>query len=737
LLVRCGLIVFLANAAILVLQMIAGRLLSPLIGVSLATWTAVIGMFLAGISLGNWFGGRLADRSPRPVWLNGALALGGLAALAMLGVVFAPGAERLFRLLPFGLRIVALTFLTCFPPSFALSLLTPLAIKLSLPDVGRAGRVAGLIYGLGTLGSLVGAFLTSLVLLSYFSLNTIILGVAGALFLLSLVPAGRAGPAPLETDDPGGADEPASAAAPPTPPSALAGNLPLAAAIVGLTSFCSMALELSASRLLAPEVGVSLYSWTGIIGVILAAMALGNLLGGWLADRWPRTELLGLCLFLAGLSCLAILALFTPLTESEVFKEFGLIGYIVSLVAAAFFLPMLLLGTVSPQVTRLALADLGHAGRVAGRLYAWSTAGAIAGTFATGWALVALLGVHRLLALLGMMLIAVAIVAGRFDRRPLLWVPATLVAVAALCGLKGMGKLRSPYLRETNYYAIRVDDDWVDDDTDPANGRPIKVLVLDHLQHSLVAPDDPSYLGYPHERVQTELTQLTASRTARPRVLVIGGGGYTYPRWVEAHLPQVSVDVVEIDPGVTETAYHDLGLARDTRIRTYNLDGRQFIVERAAPGSYHLVIQDAVNDLSVPSHLMTREYNEAIRSILTDDGVYLLTVIDRYRSGEFLRAALATLMQTFPDVRLLADQPYWEKDGQNVYVIYASRHPFDYDELHEALVRQGADPKQTVAMGARRMRSDLEARPPPILTDQYAPVDQLLAALFRQRGVTP
>src|SRR4051812_5200903 len=85
-LARCGLIVFLANAALLVLQMVAGRLLSPLIGVSLATWTAVIGMFLAGISVGNALGGRLADRSPRPGWLNAALALGGLATLGMLGV---------------------------------------------------------------------------------------------------------------------------------------------------------------------------------------------------------------------------------------------------------------------------------------------------------------------------------------------------------------------------------------------------------------------------------------------------------------------------------------------------------------------------------------------------------------------------------------------------------------------------------------------------------------------------
>src|SRR5205085_10951994 len=111
---------------------------------------------------------------------------------------------------------------------------------------------------------------------------------------------------------------------------------------------------------------------------------------------------------------------------------------------------------------------------------------------------------------------------------------------------------------------------------------------------SYVRLGDPFSLGYEHEYVQAEITRFELAQTGVPRVLVIGGGGYTYPRWVEAALPQAGIEVVEIDPGVTEVVYDQLGLPRDSRIVTHNLDGRQFIHEQATPGSYGLVVQDAV-----------------------------------------------------------------------------------------------------------------------------------------------
>ena len=734
---RTGLIVGLANCAILVLQLVAGRLLAPYLGVSLATWTAVIGVFLLGISLGNWLGGKLADRSPSARTLGLLLLLGSLSALGVLGVVALLGDGAAVRPVPLYPRIALLTLLVGFPPSFVLSLITPLAITVLLPDVRRAGRVAGLIYALGTLGSLAGNFLTGFVLIATLPLNAIVLGVAAVLLLLALLAWAGERPGAAAALLPAMADPVAAAPAAPT------FRLPLASAIVFTASFCTLLIELAASRVLAPYLGVSLYSWTGIIGVVLAGIAAGNYLGGRLADRWPHPAVLATTLGLGGLASLAILPLVDVVTPRELYGGLGLMERIVLVSAALFLVPVLLLGMTSPQVIRLAIADLTHAGRTAGRLYAWSTVGAIVGTFAAGWALIALLGVYRLIFLAGAGLLALALAVGLWRVRPAL-AAATgglLAAAALLIGgnlpavnaalaesLPALSRLiASRCTMETNYFCIRTY-------LNPGKDGGVMVLVLDHLVHSYVKPDDPSYLGYEHEQVQVDLTHYVAARASeRPNILLIGGGGYTYPRWVEAFVPGASIEVVEIDPGVTETAYRELGLARDTRIRSYNLDGRQFVQELAPAGHYHLVVQDAVNDLSVPYHIMTKEYNDRIKAVLTDDGIYLLSVIDLYQDGQLLRSAIRTMMQTWPEVHLLAVHPTWTTGGASVFVVYGSNRPLDLEAVRQAAQRRGAVAR-TVAQPVDDLRAYVAAGPPIVLTDQYAPVDNLISILFARRN---
>ena len=126
---------------------------------------------------------------------------------------------------------------------------------------------------------------------------------------------------------------------------------------------------------------------------------------------------------------------------------------------------------------------------------------------------------------------------------------------------------------------------------------------------------DPSSWATRTRRSQAEFARLAADRAASSReLLVIGGGGYTFPRWADdAAARRRPVEVVEIDPGVTEVAHRKLGLPRDTTIVSHHMDGRQFVQEQAPKGSYQLVVQDAVNDLSVPYHIMTKEYNDAVK----------------------------------------------------------------------------------------------------------------------------
>ena len=180
-LVGVGLVVFLANAALLVLQLVAGQLLKPYIYSSLETWTSIIGVFLAGIALGNAIGGKLADRYPSPRTLAVVLAIGAVAAVWM--AVF-PMLLPQHLPIPRGPRVVIISLIVCLPAGLVLSLLTPLAIKLGLPDLSKTGRVVGMVFALSTLGSILGNYLTGFVLIPNFYLNTLIFAVGGSLLAL-------------------------------------------------------------------------------------------------------------------------------------------------------------------------------------------------------------------------------------------------------------------------------------------------------------------------------------------------------------------------------------------------------------------------------------------------------------------------------------------------------------------------------------------------------------------------
>ena len=182
-----GLIIFLANAALLVLQLVASRLLAPFVGSSLETWTSIIGVFLVGIALGNAYGGRIADRYPSPRTLAILLAVGAAAALWMVIFPLGLASASAYKSIPLGPRIPLLALVLCLPSGFVLSLLTPLAIRLGLPDVSRTGRVAGLVFALSTLGCLIGNYLTGFVLIPAFTINTLVFFAAGALAILSVV----------------------------------------------------------------------------------------------------------------------------------------------------------------------------------------------------------------------------------------------------------------------------------------------------------------------------------------------------------------------------------------------------------------------------------------------------------------------------------------------------------------------------------------------------------------------
>jgi spermidine synthase len=480
-----------------------------------------------------------------------------------------------------------------------------------------------------------------------------------------------------------------------------------------------MALELAIQRIVAPYIGTSLYTWTLVIGVVLAGTSLGNYLGGRVAARWPSSLTLGAVLAggaLAALSVLAIDVLSTFTSLDGINRQtLPLILALGGLTVVLCLLPSTILGMVSPIAAHLAVRDLDHTGSTIGRLYAAGAVGSIAGTFAAGFILISWFGTHAVVWGVSVLLLALGgpvLLAGR--RLWLVPAAATVVAVSLLAFRQGW--LEGPCTRETNYYCIIVRDTTY-------GQQPVRMLILDRLIHSYSSLDDPTALAYGYERTYAQVTAYQAARVGRLRALFVGGGGYTFPRYMEAVYPDSRLDVIEIDRGVTEIAHQMLGLDRGSKVTSYNEDARTFLA-REPTIRYDLIYGDAFNDYSVPYHLTTLEFDERVRAWLADDGLYVVNIIDG-PYGRFLRAYVHTLQQAFDYVYPVFSVEAWQRSSRTTIVIIASDQPLDEVTLQAAapdLAGGMLSPEETAHLlaGGRAIT----------LTDRHAPVDQLLLPVF-------
>jgi spermidine synthase len=492
-----------------------------------------------------------------------------------------------------------------------------------------------------------------------------------------------------------------------------------------------MAIELAAGRMMAPFIGVSLYSWTAIIGVVLAGLSLGTYLGGRIVDRFPRSHTLGVLLLLGGLSCLSILALIQGVEERWIDLPISHMAKIVFLIAYIFFLPSCLMGTISPAVVKLTLKDLAATGSTVGRIYAFSTAGSIIGTFATGFVLISWLGTRLMVALIALLLVAMGLTAGELWRKQrAIAVAATLLFLGFGCYLSVRNAFGSPYWKESDYYSIQLNETSYGE----GGGAQVRVLILDHLIHSISSLTDPTWLGYTYEKVYSDLVEYMSQTRPSMNVLFIGGGGYTFPRYMENVYPTSSLEVVEIDPEVTRCAYEELGLRQDSRIVTHNMDGRMFFDDgEALKGKYDLILGDAFNDVSIPYHLTTVEFDRQLREALKPNGVYLANIIDNPSRGSFLRPYVNTLSKVFPHVTIATMGRGWLADNRTTLIAVASNEPLKPEEFAGTLagIRGGKAPSVTI-MGEQELAEYMEMGliPNVTLTDDYAPVDQLISVLF-------
>ena len=466
-----------------------------------------------------------------------------------------------------------------------------------------------------------------------------------------------------------------------------------ARSLVFFASASVLVLEILAGRLMAPYVGVSLETFTAIIGTILAGIATGSALGGRLADRIDPHVLIGPVLLAGG--ALAWLSL--PIVATIGPELGGEPIAIVTLAALAFFAPAAVLSAVTPLATKLRLASLDETGTVVGDLSAAGTAGALFGTFVTGFVLISAMPTRPIVLGLGAVLVAVG---AWFWFRARGGVPGAAVVLALVVSLGAGIQANNPCEFESAYFCGRV----VDDADDPS----VRYLILDTLRHAAVDLDDPAHLGFRYIRLIADV--IDATSTGSIDALHIGGGGFTVPRWLAHTRPGSSSTVLEIDDTLVDVARDELDLRTGPDLDVLVGDAR-LALDDFADDAFDIVVGDAFGGLSVPWHLTTTEVIAEIDRLLRDDGVYVMNVIDG-GANRFAEWETRTLQEHFDHVAVIVPVAGVESRPVNQILIGSDRPIPVIDVGADGMLVEDLD---SYVDGGR------------VLRDDYAPVEQLAA----------
>jgi predicted membrane-bound spermidine synthase len=493
-----------------------------------------------------------------------------------------------------------------------------------------------------------------------------------------------------------------------------AAPLGLVILIQAAVSAASLVVEIVAGRMLAPYVGMSLYTWTAVIAVVLAGFSAGHWAGGRVAER-P----MAVALTRTGWACLAA-ALTTGgaalLLKATAGPVLSLVPHpvwgIAALATAVFFLPSYFAGIPAPVLARVAVEGSaeGRQGRALGAVFAAGALGAIAGTLLAGFLFISWLGSTLTLALVTAVYVAAAMVClwlGGTHRR----IVPVLAALLALALAGGALAAPNPCDRETRYFCLRSVD------ISASQERPVRLMVIDHLAHGISARDLPEVQFTDHGAMLDGLARMRMARKDFASYF-IGGGTYSVPRAFAAR-GIGPITVAEIDPEVTAMAARDFWFEPATATVLHE-DARRALLDRPDT-TFDVVIGDAFTDIAVPQHLVTREFFQLVRDRLAPDGAFLMNVIDFEDRLHALAALVATLRAVFPSVEVWTEQVRPEPGQRLVFVLVAGAA----DSPTSTLAARSPDPTTYGAMSQGWVDA-LVARSGIVLTDDYAPIDRLI-----------
>jgi MFS family permease len=485
----------------------------------------------------------------------------------------------------------------------------------------------------------------------------------------------------------------------------------VAALLVLLSAGVVLVSEIVAARVIAPYVGITLETFSAVIGCVLAGISLGSWAGGVLSDRIAPRLLLGPVFVVGGLLLIASPFIVRSLGPNATASN---PASALNLAVAAFFLPSVVLSAVSPAAVKMLGQGRPNLGVIAGGLSAIGTAGALLGNFGAGFVLVGSFRSDQILIISGATCVVVGGLVALLNQRGLVGRAVPLAVIAAGLAAPGLDG-RIPCDAETQYVCLNI----------TAEGPGQYLISSNIYSSSFTDVGDPTNLRFAYAKDVAGIVAATRPAAAeRLAIGYIGGGGYTLPLYFDAVYPGARHEVFEIDEKLVDEVEAALGLP-DLRERFPTAIGDARVELRTAgPGAFDVIVGDAFAGISVPWHLTTREFLEVVRSRLAPDGLYVMNIID-YDDYRLARAEARTVEEVFGEVMIVTrpDVLFDTGDaGANIILAGGAALP-EREAVARAVAGLGSTSEVSDPASAAAFTDGAT-----LLTDEYAPVDQLVGA---------
>ena len=480
-----------------------------------------------------------------------------------------------------------------------------------------------------------------------------------------------------------------------------------------------MAVELGASRLLAPYFSSSQIVWTIIIGTIMIAMALGNIYGGRSADKNPNPDRLYGRILIAAIwiAAIPVLGKYIILGISAVVIFAVNTGFLIWAAFAAcmviFVFPLFLLGTVTPSLVKYSVDSLDDSGRTVGNLGAFNTIGSIIGTFLPTFVTIPAVGTSVTFLIFSGILLALALLyfISKKSGRKRCVAASVLFVICCVFGWSdsfAFWEKNLAYEGESVYNYLQVQEQ---------NDRVIlSTNVLFGVQSVLMKQEKLTGMYYDYAMAAPLMTGKENPKECK--MLILGMGTGTYATQCRRYFGEMSIEGVEIDDKITALATEYFALPGDVKVTTY--DGRAYL--NAIDEKYDVIMVDAYQDITIPFQMSSVEFFTLVREHLSEDGVMVVNMNMRGSGEGNINQYLAdTIAKVFSEVYTI------DVRGSTNRELFASNHPGMLEELtgkQASLAQEGkselADLMGMVLENLRKYEAGEY-----LLTDDRAPVELL------------